>query len=177
VFLKNKLRRYIPTAAPNSVPDESANSLCDKSSSLRIRFSYWRTSIHIIKTLLPVISLLLISFTYFKARCPHYVFWNPKIPKKLYPSYRHKTVSTISPIQFPTKTGKTKIMSWICGIMCARKTAINPTVVRSSYCAIVPEIIIYIETVTDIIDPNNIKLKCINIISPVLLYTQHRHVL
>jgi hypothetical protein len=43
--------------------------------------------------------------------------------------------------------------------------------------AIVPQNIIYIETFTYIIDPNNIKLKCIKIISQVSLYTQHRHVL
>jgi hypothetical protein len=42
-----------------------------------------------------------------------------KKKKKLfvYPSYRHKTVFTISPIQFSTKTETTNIISWICGIM------------------------------------------------------------
>jgi hypothetical protein len=53
--------------------------------------------------------------------------------------------------------------------MSARKTAINSKVLHSSWCAIVPKIKIYIETFIYLIHPNNIKLKCVKIISPVSL--------
>jgi hypothetical protein len=74
---------------------------------------YTRTLI--IQEFFPVLVLVSAALLWFdvnvnrKAICPHNVFWNTKILIIkiiicLYPSYRHNTVFTISPIPFSTKT-------------------------------------------------------------------------